>query len=123
MFVVRGKRRPSRYSYRTDSDLFYRSRMFTSLVYVTWVDLSPYYLLHSPQFQPHFFFYSFFTAVISTSILSHTIFFPHVYKYLCSEIGCRNNFVTYICTPCIYCLCNKSILKKSSLPKTPRIAR
>jgi hypothetical protein len=27
---------------------------------------------------------------------------------LCSEIGCRNNFVPYLCTFCIYCLCNKS---------------
>jgi hypothetical protein len=24
---------------------------------------------------------------------------------------CRNNFETYLCTPCIYCLCNKSIKK------------
>ena len=40
--------------------------------------------------------------------------FPHVYKYLCSEIGCRNNFVTYLCTPCIYCLCNKSIKNTKS---------
>jgi hypothetical protein len=32
--------------------------------------------------------------------------------YLCSEIGCRNNFVTYLCTFCINCLCYKSIKKK-----------
>jgi len=44
--------------------------------------------------------------------------FPLVYKYLCSETGCRNNFVTYLCALCIYCLCNKSIkfkLKKKRL--------
>ena len=41
--------------------------------------------------------------------------FPLVYKYLCSEIGCRNNFLTYLRTTCIYCLCNKSI-KKNTLP-------
>jgi len=31
-----------------------------------------------------------------------------------SEIGCRNNFVTYLCTPCIYCLCNKSNKKTNT---------
>ena len=36
-------------------------------------------------------------------------YFIIVYKYLCCETGCRNNFVTYLCTPCIYYLCNKSI--------------
>ena len=41
--------------------------------------------------------------------------FPLVYKYLCSEIGCRNNFVTYLCAPCVYCLCNKSIKKNERL--------
>ena len=38
--------------------------------------------------------------------------FPLVYKYLCSETGCRNNFVTYLCTFCINCLCNKPNKKK-----------
>ena len=38
--------------------------------------------------------------------------FPLGYKYLYSETGCRNSFVTYLCTLCIYCLCNKSIKKK-----------
>ena len=55
-------------------------------------------LLQLAYQQPQCFFYSFFTAVISTSILSHTIRF----KYLCSEIGCRNSFVTYLCIFCIY---------------------
>jgi len=28
------------------------------------------------------------------------------------EIGYRNNSVIYPCTPRLYCLCNKSLLKK-----------
>jgi hypothetical protein len=33
-------------------------------------------------------------------------------KYIFSEIGYRDNFVIYPCTPCIYRLCNKSLLNK-----------
>ena len=33
--------------------------------------------------------------------------FPPVYKYLCSEIGCRNSFVTYLCTFCMYRVAQK----------------
>ena len=42
------------------------------------------------------------------------LFVPLVYKYLCSEIGCRDNFVTYLCTFCINCPCNKSTKKYAS---------
>jgi len=40
------------------------------------------------------------------------LFVSTFFKYLCSETGCRNNFVTYLCTFCVYPLCNKSIKKK-----------
>ena len=56
-----------------------------------------------------FFSVHFFTAVISTSVLSHTVrFHLFISTYV---VGCRNSFVTYRCTFCINCLCNKSIKK------------
>ena len=57
------------------------------------------------------------TAPISPSVaavfflihFSLSLFPPLLLVILYSEIVCRNNFVTYLCTLCIYCLCNKSI--------------
>jgi hypothetical protein len=59
--------------------------------------------------KPQCFFYSFFTAVISTSILSHTIRFHLFISTYVVKLVAGTIFVAYLCTFCIYSLCNKSI--------------
>ena len=68
-----------------------------------------------PSIAAVFFSYSFFTAFISTSVISHTICFHLVTSIYTVKLVCRNNFVTYLCTLCICCLCNKSIKKKTNV--------
>jgi hypothetical protein len=67
----------------------------------------------SPSVAAVFFLIHFSLPLFPPLLLVYS--FPLGYKYLYSEIGFRNNFVTYLCTQCIYCLYNKSIKKKDDV--------